>query len=131
MPWGDLCDLRTTWFVISPYLAAVNQAQSTRTQLFGPGSLGLCAKEKSTLTERILHTYTLNLEFLSYIKKLVINNLYQKLQMWSRIVNFILYMILIDFSGSISIENVNIVFPLSHFYALLVIACKLFVWLSL
>ena len=42
--------MRTTWFVISPYLAAVNQAQSTKIQLFGPGSLGLCAKEKSTLT---------------------------------------------------------------------------------
>ena len=42
--------MRTTWFVISPHLAAVNQAQSTKTQLFGPGSLGLCAKEKSTLT---------------------------------------------------------------------------------
>ena len=42
--------MRTTWFVISPYLAAVNQAQSTKIQLFGPGSLGLCAKEKNTLT---------------------------------------------------------------------------------
>ena len=50
LPWGDLCDLRTTWFVISPHLAAVNQAQSTKIQLFGSGSLGLCAKEKSTLT---------------------------------------------------------------------------------
>ena len=38
--------MHTTWFVISPHLAAVNQAQSTKLQLFGPGSLGLCAKEK-------------------------------------------------------------------------------------
>ena len=55
LPWGDLYDLRTTWFVISPYLAAVNQAQSTRIQLFCPGSLGLCAKENSTLTFWRLH----------------------------------------------------------------------------
>ena len=46
--------MRTTWFVISPYLAAVNQAQSTKIQLFGPRSLGLCAKEKSTLTKSII-----------------------------------------------------------------------------
>ena len=38
--------MRITWFVISPHLAAVNQAQSTKLQLFGTGSLGLCAKEK-------------------------------------------------------------------------------------
>ena len=38
--------MRTTWFVISPYLAAVNQVQFTKLQLFGSGSLGLCAKEK-------------------------------------------------------------------------------------
>ena len=43
--------MRTTWFVISPHLAAVNQAQSTKIQLFGPGSLGLCAKEKKALSQ--------------------------------------------------------------------------------
>ena len=30
MPCGALCDLRTTWFVISLHLTAVNQAQSTK-----------------------------------------------------------------------------------------------------
>ena len=39
LPWGDLCDLRTTWFVISPYLVAMNQAQSAKQQVKGPGSL--------------------------------------------------------------------------------------------
>ena len=41
LPWGDLYDLRTTWFVISPHLAAVNQAQSTKQQVKGPRSLFL------------------------------------------------------------------------------------------
>ena len=53
LPWGDLCDLRTTWFVISPHLAAVNQAQFTKLQLFGPGSLSLCAKEKKALSQNL------------------------------------------------------------------------------
>ena len=39
----------TTWFLNSS-LAAVNQAQSTKPQLFGLGSLGHCAEEKGTLT---------------------------------------------------------------------------------
>ena len=39
MPWGALCDLRTTWFVISPHLTAVNEAQSTKQQVKDPGSL--------------------------------------------------------------------------------------------
>lgn len=71
LPWGDLCDLRTTWFVISPYLAAVNQAQSTKIQLFGPGSLGLCAKEKSTLTNgfNVSIFETLTLKFLTVYNK--------------------------------------------------------------
>ena len=41
MPRGDLCDLRTIWFVISPHLAEVNQAQSTKQQVKGIGSLFL------------------------------------------------------------------------------------------
>ena len=61
LPWGDLCDLCTTWFIISPHLAAVNQAQSTKLQLFDPGSLGLCAKEKkSTLTDTKIKAANLN-----------------------------------------------------------------------
>ena len=36
LPWGDLCDLRITWFVISPHLVTVNQAQSTKTTSKGP-----------------------------------------------------------------------------------------------
>ena len=38
-----------TWFLNNP-LAAVNQVQSTKLQLFDPESLGQCAEEKSTLT---------------------------------------------------------------------------------
>ena len=33
----------------------MNQAQSTKLQLFGPRSLGLCAKEKGTLKKFHLH----------------------------------------------------------------------------
>ena len=41
MPRGDLCDLRTIWFVINPHLGEVNQAQSTKQQVKGIGSLFL------------------------------------------------------------------------------------------
>ena len=47
--------MRTIWFIISSHLAAVNQAQSTKQQVKGPGSLfplGLCAKKKSTLRDQ-------------------------------------------------------------------------------
>ena len=33
----------------------MNQAQSTKRQLFGPRSLGLCAKEKGTLTHSMFN----------------------------------------------------------------------------
>ena len=48
--WGALCDLRTTWFVISPIWLRWTKHSPPKLQLFGLGSLGLCAKEKSTLT---------------------------------------------------------------------------------
>ena len=49
----------TTWFLNSS-LAVVNQAQSTKPQLFGPGSLGHYAEEKGTLTRVILEAEEAN-----------------------------------------------------------------------
>ena len=60
--------MRITWFVISPHLAAVNQAQSTKTQLFGPGSLGLCAKEKSTLTLAIYLFFKIYIIYKNFVQ---------------------------------------------------------------
>ena len=50
LPWGVLCDLRTTWFVINLHLTAVNRTQSTKQQVKGSRSLfllgpGYCPKK--------------------------------------------------------------------------------------